>query len=141
MSIKQLYCYFFYTFYRVWFNIDNSFGATGFFQTSSKALICMFAVETWLLFSIGIYFIHLFNIHTRISFFSFPVLAPFVILFITKWFIFENKDKWKNYVDDFNKWPKRKNRIGFWVVGMIILVVILNFIYAVNLNLQPKGLE
>lgn len=139
MSIKQLYCYFFYTFYKIWFSIDNGFGTTGFFKTSSKALICMFAVEIWLVFSIGIYFGLLFNLHTHIPFFSFPIFAPLVILFIIKWLIFEREDKWKNYVNEFNKWPKRKNGIGFWVVGIIILVVILNFIYAVNLNLQPKG--
>jgi len=141
MSIKQLYSYFFYTLYKIWLNIDNAFGATGFFPTSTKALICMFPVEIWLVFSIGIYCGHLFNIHTHIPFFSLPIFAPLIILLVIKWFIFEREDKWKNYVKEFDKWPKGKNRMGFWVVGIIILFVLLNFLYAVNLNLQPKGLK
>ena len=141
MNIKQLYCYFFYTLYRTWLNVDNAFRATGLFQTSTKALICMFVVEIWLLFSIEIYCDHFLNIHLFISFFSFPILAPAIILLIIKWFIFEKEDKWKSYVKEFNKWPKEKNRLGFWTVGLIILAVLLNFFYAVNLNLQPTGLK
>lgn len=139
MSPKKLYCYFFYAFYRVWLNIDNGFGATGIFQTSSKALICMSAIEIWLMFSIGIYIGHIFNIH--IPFLSFFVFTPLIILLVIKWFIFDSGDKWKNYVIEFNKWPSQKNKIGFWIVGLTILAIILNFIYAVKLNLQPKGLK
>lgn len=141
MSIKQLYCYFFYTLYKLWLNIDDAFGANGVFSTSTKALITMFPVEIWLLFSIGIYYDHIFNIHKHIPLVSFPILVPSIFLLIIKWFFFQKKEVWKNYVKEFDKWSKREKRMGFWLVGIIIVFVILNFIYAVNLNLQPTGIK
>ena len=131
MSIKELYGYFYYAFYKTWLKIDNAFGATGLFPTDKKAGLCMFAVEVWLGFSIVGYIGHLFNIHVHIS--KFMALVPFVILFIINWFIFEKNDKWKNYVHEFNKWPKEKNRKGFWIVRIIILVIAISFFYIVHL--------
>ncbi|MFA6249142.1 MAG: hypothetical protein WC615_19525 [Mucilaginibacter sp.] len=139
MTIKQLYCYYFYTLYKAWLSVDNAFGATGPFKTSNKALICMFPAELWLLFSIGIYCGRIFNIHLHIPFL--PILAPAIILYIIKWFVFDRENKWKGYVNEFDKWPKGKNRAGGWVVVTIIMFVLLNFIFAVNINLQSNGIK
>jgi hypothetical protein len=141
MSIKQLYGYFFYTLYRIWFKIDKAFGATGPFPTKMKVLVCMFGIEVWLVFSIALYFGYLFNIHPHIAFFSFVGLAPFVILLVMKWFIFEKDDQWKNYIREFDNWPKKKNRTGRWIVIIAIIFIIFNFIYSLYLNPPPGGLK
>ena len=48
----------------------------------------MSAIEIWLMFSIGIYIGHIFNIH--IPFLSFFVFTPLIILLVIKWFIFDS---------------------------------------------------
>jgi len=141
MSIKQLYSYFFYILYGIWFKIDKSFGATGPFPTKMKALICMFGIEVWLVFSIALYFGYFFNIHPHIVFFSFFGLAPFIILLVMKWFIFEKDDRWENYVKEFNRWSPKKNRAGAWIVIIVILFIVFNFIYSLHLNPPPGGLK
>jgi hypothetical protein len=141
MSIKQLYGYFFYILYRMWLRIDKGFGATGPFPTKMKALICMFGVEVWLVFAVALYCGYFFNIHPHIAFFSFIGLAPFIVLLIMKWFIFEKADRWKNYVNEFDSWPPKRNRVGTWIVILLILFIILNFIYSLYLNPPPGGLK
>ncbi len=141
MSIKQLYGYFFYILYRIWFKIDKSFGATGSYPTKMKALICLFGIEVWFVFSIALYFGYFFSIHPHIAFFSFIGLAPFIILLVMKWFVFEKDDRWKNYVKKFDSWPPKKNRAGAWIVIVMILFIIFNFILALYLNPPPGGLK
>ncbi|GAA3958132.1 hypothetical protein GCM10022210_01780 [Mucilaginibacter dorajii] len=101
----------------------------------------MLQVEILLVFSLGIYCRRFFHIYEHIPFFSVPILAPLIILSIVKWSVFERKDKWENYVKEFNELPKWKNKVGVSVTGIIILFVFLNFVFAVNLNLQPNGLK
>lgn len=141
MSIKQLYGYFFYILYKMWLKIDKGFGATGPFPTKSKALLCMLAIEAWLVFSIALYFGYFFNFHPHITFFSFVGLAPFLILIVIKWFVFDKDKRWKAYVKEFDKWPQKKNRIGLWIVVMTILFITFNFIYSLYLNPPPGGLK
>ncbi len=141
MSIKQLYGYFFYILYRIWLKIDKAFGATGPFPTKMKALICMFGIEVWLVFSIALYFGYFFNVHPHIAFFSFIGLGPFIILLGIKWFIFEKDDQWKYYVKEFDSWPSQKKRTGAWIVIIMILFIIFNFIYSLYLNPPPGGLR
>lgn len=141
MSIKQLYGYFFYILYRMWLKIDRAFGATGPFPTKMKALICMFGIEVWLVFAIALYCGYFFNIHPHIALFSFVGLAPFIVLLVMKWFIFEKDDRWKNYVKEFDSWPPKRNRVGTLGVVMMILFVIFNLIYSLYLNPPPGGLK
>ena len=141
MSIKQLYGYFFYTLYRIWFRIDKAFGTTGPFPTKMKAMVCMSAIEVWVVFSGALYVGYFFNINARTSVFSFTGIVILIILFMTKWFVFEKNDRWKNYVREFNQWQTEKNRLGAWVVFVLILFIIFNFIYSLYLNPSPDGLK
>lgn len=141
MNIKQLYGYFFYSLYKICIKIDKAFGASGPFPTETKALICMFVVEVWLVFAISLYFGYFFNFHPHIVFFSFIGLAPFIILLVMKWFIFEKNDRWKNYVIEFDSWPSQKRQKSSWIVDAIIIFIIFNFFYSLYLNPPPGGLK
>jgi len=66
---------------------------------------------------------------------------PFIILYGINWFIFEKDDRWKEYVKEFDGWPRKKNVVGMWAVVMMILFVIFNFIYSLYLNPPPGGLK
>jgi predicted MFS family arabinose efflux permease len=125
MGVKQLYGYFFYTFYRLWLIVEGAFGAPLRFTKEKTASICMLAVEIWLGFAVGGYIGHFFNIHVHIPFFI--VLVPCAILFLINWFIFEKNDKWKDYVHEFDKWAKGKNRKGASLGAVIILLIIVSF--------------
>lgn len=141
MSIKQSFFYFYYILYKVWLKVDKGFGATGPFPTNAKAFICTVCIEILLLFSIAIYSIYFLNIHVHLPPLSLPVLMPFIILYGINWFIFEKDDRWKDYVKEFDGWPPKKNRTGAWIVVLMILFIILNFIYSLYLNPPPGGLK
>ena len=130
MSLKQFYGYFFYTFYRLWLNVEGAFGAPLRFSKEGTATISMCAVEMWLGFSIVGYTGYFFNIHVHIPFSIVLILC--LILLGIHWVIF-GKGEWKNYVHEFNKWPKGKNRIGAWIVALISIFIFVSFLYVVHL--------
>jgi len=131
MSLKQLYGYFFYTFYRLWLNVEDAFGAPLRFTKQGTATLCMFGVEIWLVFATAGYIGYFCNIHVHIPFVI--VLIPCFTLFVVNWFIFEKNNKWKYYVHEFDKWPKTKNRRGAWIAAVITILILVNFFYVVHL--------
>ena len=69
---------------------------------------------------------------------SLLVMIYITIIALPNYFIFHHKDKWKHYVNEFDKWPKNKNRIGTLIVWGVIILIILNFFYAFYLKSQIK---
>jgi hypothetical protein len=136
MSVKKMYCYLFYVFYKLWAKIDKGFGATGPFPTDMKAAVFILAIEIWILFSIFFYYCYFFKTHPYITFFSPQGIVPFCVLFFIKWFVFWKDDQWKNYVKEFDRWPKEKNRKGVWIVVAVVFFVISNFV--ISFYLSPE---
>lgn len=124
MNIKKAYYYLFYKFYKM------SEAAPSRWMSDWKAGICIIALEIWLLMSVGIYF----SVFTKQSMeleLSNPiVLMPLIIILALNYFLFVHTDVWKDYVKEFDKLPKKKNRIGSWIVLGIVLFVIVNLIFS-----------
>ncbi len=51
-----------------------------------------------------------------------------IIICLINYFIFHHKDKWKDYVKEFDKLSIKKNRLGSFYVLCFILLVFINFI-------------
>lgn len=134
MHFKKFYHY---TFYKLF----NFYEKTPFWGakwlSDWKALFSMMVLEIWLLLSSLIYY----KVYTKRDFIAenlmVPVLIIAAIIFsLVKYFVFEYQNKWKDYIREFNKYSKKKNRIGGIIVWAIILLIIANLIFAFYLMSQ-----
>lgn len=62
------------------------------------------------------------------------ILGLFICL--PNYFIFHHGDQWKDYVKEFDQWPKRKNRIGGVIIWSVIILIIANLIFSFYLMSQ-----
>jgi hypothetical protein len=69
----------------------------------------------------------------KMNVFSLPILIPLTIVWLIKWFAFINDDKWRNYVNKFDQWPKEKNVKGTWIVIGVIIILGTNIVLSINL--------
>jgi hypothetical protein len=58
------------------------------------------------------------------------VFIPLVLVLLINYVAFIHTDVWKDYVIEFDKMPKKKNRIGSWIVFGIVLFIISNLIFS-----------
>jgi dolichol kinase len=61
---------------------------------------------------------------------SAKVLIPVAVLLIINHIAFDKTAVWKAYVEEFDRWPRKKNQKGSWIVGIIISLIILNLIFS-----------
>lgn len=106
--------------------------------SDAKAVLVILSLEIWVLFSLNNYVDIYLKKHGRLSFFSFKVLIPFIILLLIKWLFFWKDDRWKDYVQHFDNWPKEKNDRGGWLVAFVVLFCLANLIFSFYLN-PPSG--
>lgn len=129
MKLLRGYPYLYYKLYR-------------FYQTSTysgwwsdwKALTTIVAMEIWTLFSSAFYY----QAVTRksandLTWFKMSIWISSAILIIWNWYLFEYKDKWKNIVADFDKLPKKQNKIGSIIILAVVLILIANLIFSIYL--------
>lgn len=64
------------------------------------------------------------------------LLIVLAIINVINYMVFHNKDKWKEYVDEFDKLPKKTNNIGSWVVLITVTIIVTNFILSFYLYYQ-----
>src|SRR5690348_14208813 len=106
MTIIQAYYYLFYKFYILF----ESFAQTK-WQTRSKAVMCVGILEVWFFISIINYWDYFSQLRVSFTTLSILCLIVFIILAFVHWRTFSRKDKWKNYVAEFERWPRKKNGI------------------------------
>lgn len=126
--IKKSYYYFFY---KIYCSIEyTSELSGGKFLTLFKAGVVMIALEIWILISIGAYYAIYKKIFLELSL-SMPIIyIPLLIIVAFNYFTLDYKDNWKKYNTEFANYPKKKNRIGGWIVFGIIVLIIANLIYS-----------
>ena len=134
MNPTKVYHYLFYKFYK-FYDVDSIWlGAK--WWTDWKASFSVLVLEIWLLLS----FLNYYEIFTEkdVSSYSKNIisLATLLILVITKYIVFEHRDRWKEYIKEFDKWPKRKNKIGTIFVSILVLFILANLIYSFYLLSQ-----
>lgn len=126
--INKSYYYFFYRIYRsIEYTSELSGGK---FLTEYKAGLVMLALETWILLSLGAYYVIYTKNFIELTI-SMPIVyIPAVIVYAFNYLTIHYKDRWNKYNVEFANYSKRKNRIGGWIVFGIILLIISNLIYA-----------
>ena len=130
MTFKKAYQYLFYKLYK-FYDTDSSLWWSSKWWTDWKASFSLLVLEVWLLISFVVYF----EVITKKELLPENVLdkvgiTVVIILAIAKYFAFEHRDRWKDYVAEFNQWPEKKNRIGTLVVWLIVVFILGNLIFA-----------
>ena len=134
MSLTKMYHYLFYKYYRLF----EAFKTTR-WLTDTKAVIVVMSIEIWILFSLNNYYDILSHHRGQLNFISFKVLIPFISLILINWYTFLKDDRWKDYVKEFDQWPKRKNIIGGWIIAGVTLFFFANLIFSIYLDPPPGG--
>ncbi len=124
MSFRKLYQYFFYKLYKF------SEAAPSRWLSDWKAGLAVDVLVFFVLFSLVIYYKVFFNRHLHLSKMNLEIVVFILLIGIPNYFIFHHNDQWKVIVHEFDKFPKRKNKIGGWIVFIIVLMIIANLIFA-----------
>lgn len=117
----KAYYYLFYKLYKFW-----EFVSFPKFWSDFKAIVSIGALEMWLIASlINYYRIY---VEKNIMTFSLSFYIGLALLIAgLKYFLFINKDTWKEYNAEFEKLPRYKNIVGGIVVWIIIISIIVAF--------------
>ena len=131
MKLLKAYQYLFYKLYR-------------FYETSMyskwwsewKAYVSMLALSIWFYLALETSYYYYFDIPVSYSdtdtYLSILVFGS--IIAVINWLLFEHQDKWKNIVSEFDKLPKKNNRIGGVVVWAIIIsIIVFYWFYSISL--------
>lgn len=122
------YYYFFYKIYCFWENAPIKF------WSHFKTGLTIIFLEIWLVLSLFIYY----NIFIDRYFNLDKNLFIFLTLFLIalNFLMFSLSDKWKIYNKEFEQLPKKKNIIGGIIVWSIIILIIINLVFAFYLMNQ-----
>lgn len=127
----KAYYYLFYKLYKVWDTISVPK-----FMSDWKAELSIDILEIFLGLSGIVYY----TIATKkwIDFGDKKYLILIYILFIAlpNYVIFHHKDKWKQIVHEFDKWPERKHKIGAIIAWTVVTLVVTNLFLSFYLMSQ-----
>lgn len=127
MSIKKAYYYLFYKLYRHFQN------APSVWWSEWKATLALDVLVLLIPLSGLVYYMTFVDRHLDLSVKYLGLfVGAFVTLFVVlpNYFIFNHKDQWRDIVNEFDQFPKKKNRIGGWIVWIIIFALIANLIFS-----------
>jgi hypothetical protein len=124
MNFKKLYYYLFYKIYKF------SEAAPSKWLSDLKAGVTIIFLEILVLTSFYVYYTIYFNRYATLEFISYKTFGPLGVILILNYFAFIYKNNWKTYVEEFDKWPPKKNTIGGVIVTCVILIIIVNLIFS-----------
>jgi hypothetical protein len=135
MSIYEMYYYFFYKIYNFFKDITPVNRGKKY-----QAVSAIISFELFFIFSLFNYHDVLFWQYTETTFFSYAVLIPLAIIIFINWFLFSRNDDWIKYIEKFDNYSIDKNRKGGWIVFVIIVFIVANFIISCTLfmPLRPE---
>ncbi len=124
MNIKRAYFYFFYKLYKFWECVSVPK-----FWSEWKALLSVMVIELWLLASLGIYYTVITKKGMVLSLTKPIIFIPLAAILVINYLTFLPNNIWEQYVQEFDKISKKKNNIWGFVVWVVILAIIANFIF------------
>ena len=134
MSIKKCYYYFFYKFYK--------FGewSPSMFSSDFTAAFAISMLEALFLVSLMFLYIDLVDFNYPFNL-SFQTVFPLAVIGILNCYLFIFNEKWKGYIKEFDRWPKRKNKAGTLIVVAIVAIIIGLFVLSVYIMAQVSGIS
>lgn len=124
MNLKQSYYFLFYKIYKF------SEATPSKSLSDLKAGCSIVFLEVATLISIYIYYIIFFDRYQKLEFMSYKTMVPLGIIVLFNYFTFSYNDRWKIYVEEFDKLPAKINQSGtIWVV-LIIFFLLSNLFFS-----------
>jgi hypothetical protein len=120
--MKKAYYYLFYKLYK-WIGEDN-------WGTDWKATLIIDILIYFIITASFIYYKIYFNRFIHLSENNADIIILVILVSVPNHFIFNHSDQWKDIVNEFDKLPKRKNKIGGWIVFGVVLLIITNLVFA-----------
>lgn len=128
MNIKKGYEYLFYKLFRL-----IEFTSYPKFWSEWKAIAMLIIIEILFLYSLAIFFHYITGINIISPNIDLPAILIIFSLVWIKYYYFENNDRWKEIVKEFDKLPVKENKRGSIVVSIIIMVLVFNLFFAISL--------
>jgi len=135
MNIKKAYYYLFYKFYKFGERSPSSL------PSDYTAILAISVLEVLFLGALKFYYIEFIDQNNSFEFFSFQTLVPLIAVLLLNYFAFFKNDRWKEYVNEFNQWPRKRNIIGTWIVIGIVVFIIVNMVVAIHIMGQITGIN
>ncbi|WP_430406832.1 hypothetical protein [Fluviicola sp.] len=129
--LKKAYYYLFYKLYR-WYENVGSFA----FWSDWKAALSLDVIAIFIGISFFTYYMIFIDRYFRLGDGKFLLIGYVLLIAIPNYFIFHSRNQWKDIVKEFDLLPKKKNRIGGWLVTGFVLLVITNMVFAFYLMSQ-----
>jgi hypothetical protein len=131
MSIGKIYSYFFYKIYKFW-----EAASVPKFWSDWKAGLSLDILEMFLALS-GICFYSVVTKNKIDSTDDALIALIFIVLIVVpNYLLFNHQQQWKEMVQEFDRWPPRKNMIGTVIVWGVVFAIIGNLIFAFYLMSQ-----
>ena len=105
----------------------------GNFLIGFRASLAIIALGIWFYISIYSYLSIFLDRKISLSITEPLGFIPCIVILSSSIYFFNSPNKWKPYFEEFDKWPKSKNLVGGIIVWSIITLIIVNFIFSVNL--------
>lgn len=128
--MKKAYYYFFYKLYK-WYDRGPSI-----WLSDWKAVASIIALEIWLYLAFISYFSVITKKATELTISSPLVFVPLTIILLVNFLFFSNTILCEHYIKEFDRLPKKKNRLGGWIVFGIVISIITNLIFSFYLMSQ-----
>ena len=126
--LKKGYFYLYYVLFKAWSRDKNPM-----FSNNFQADICLIFLKACISFSLFNYIEIIFDIKFNLS----PIAPMGFIVFIlsvgSTVYFFNFSNHYKSYMNEFENWPKKRHRIGATFVLFIVLFIVLNLIFSVEL--------
>lgn len=135
MTIKKAYYYLFYKLYKFGESSPSSF------PSNFTATFAIAVFEVLFLITLKFYYIEFIDQSNSFVFLSVETLVPLITVFLVNYFAFLNNDRWKEYVNEFDQWPRNRNIIGTWIVIGIIAFIIVNLAVAFHIMGEITGIH
>ena len=129
--MKKMYDYLFYKLYKL-------FEEEQFHWMREWRVFAILCILDWMLyFSLFLYYSISIDNSLSTQFESLRILDYIIIIIAgLNYFHFFYKDQWKKVVKEFEKYPRRNNKIGTFIVYSVIILIILNLIISIFLYYQ-----
>lgn len=121
-NIKQAYFFVFYKMYK-WIGEDN-------WSTNWKASLFIDVLIFFVILSFIVYYMTFIDRYFELGDSKIIVFLFIVGVSVPNYFIFHHRDQWKEIIKNFDNLPKKKNRIGGWIVFGVVLLIFTNLIFA-----------
>jgi len=123
-QIKKAYYYLFYKLYK-WYERGPSV-----WWSDWKAEGLMDALWIFIGISGLVYYTIFVDRYFRVGDGKFFLICYVALVALPNYFIFHHRNQWEDIVKEFDKLPKRRNKIGGWLVFGVVLLILSNMIFA-----------